>query len=216
MTEYAYELIDRMLNAPPEFLYAFLYLSAVIENLFPPIPGDTITALGAFLVGTGRLNYTPVYILTTLGSVTGFMMLYFLGRLLGRKFFIKHDISFFSKKSIVKAEQWFRRRGHLIVLINRFLPGVRSAISLVSGMSFLPPLRMFLYSLASAAVWNLIWIQVGYTLGNNWSVVRDKIELIIARYNLAAGAFMALALLVFIGWRIYFGKTRGNGRSAPS
>ena len=179
------------------FLYIFLFISAVVENLFPPVPGDTITALGAFLVGTGRLNFFLVYLVTTAGSVTGFMFLFFLGRFLEREFFLERDYRFFSKESILKAENWFGRYGYRVVLANRFLPGIRSVISLVSGISLLGPAKVTLYATISAMIWNLLWIQAGFLLGNNWEIVRIKTESLLRTYNISAGIILAGAIVAF-------------------
>ena len=179
------------------WLYAFLFLSAVIENLFPPIPGDTITVFGAFLVGTGRLSFTLVFIFTTLGSATGFLLLFMFGAFLEREFFIEKDYRFFSAKSIIAAEEWFRKYGYYVVAANRFLPGIRSVISLASGISGLSPLKVFLYCNLSAAVWNFIWIYTGYTLGNNWEHVREKFLSIAGSYNTVAATILVIAVCIF-------------------
>lgn len=192
------EHILRMLtNMHDVWLYAFLFLSAVIENLFPPIPGDTITVFGAFLVGTGRLNFALVFIITTVGSATGFLLLYLFGAFLEREFFIEKDYRFFSAKSILAAEEWFRKYGYYVVAANRFLPGVRSVISLASGISGLSPLKVFLYCNLSAAVWNFIWIYTGYTLGNNWAHVKERFLSIAGSYNSAAAIILVIAALIF-------------------
>jgi len=179
------------------WLYGFLFLSAVVENLFPPIPGDMITVFGAFLVGTGRLNFALVFILTTVGSATGFLLLYLFGAFLEREFFIEKDYRFFSAKSIIAAEEWFRKYGYYVVAANRFLPGVRSVISLASGISGLSPLKVFLYCNLSAAVWNFIWIYTGYTLGNNWENVREKFLSMAGSYNTIAVIILVLAACIF-------------------
>lgn len=196
------DIIAFLLPRNDLFLYLFLFASAVIENLFPPIPGDTITVLGAFLVGTGRLSYPLVYIATTAGSVTGFMALSFAGRILEREFFMKKNYRFFSAKSIVSAETWFSRYGYFIVLANRFLPGIRSVISLVSGLARLDPVKIFFFSLISACVWNLIWIQTGFLLGNNWDMVRDRAGDLIRNYNIGAGILIALFAAGFILYKL--------------
>jgi len=206
------DLIDFLLPQNNVFLYFFLFASAVVENLFPPIPGDTITAFGAFLVGTGRLDYLMVYISTTLGSVVGFMALFMLGRFLEREFFINKNYKAFSAEAIVKAEEWFNRYGYFIVLANRFLPGIRSVISIVSGISRLKIHRVFLLSLLSASVWNLIWIQAGFMLGNNWDVVKEKIADIMKKYNIAAGIAIAVGVIAYLCYRIYKKKKDGGGK----
>ncbi|HPF05957.1 MAG TPA: DedA family protein, partial [Spirochaetota bacterium] len=176
------------------WLYTFLFFSAVVENLFPPIPGDTITVFGAFLVGTGRLNFFIVLAVTTLGSAAGFLLLYMFGAFLEREFFIEKDYRFFSAKSIIAAEEWFRKYGYYVVAGNRFLPGIRSVISIASGISGLSPLKVFLYCNISALVWNFIWIYTGYTLGNNWEHVRDKFMSIAGSYNTVAAIILVIAV----------------------
>lgn len=213
MFEFINSLIEKVLNAPAEILYLFLFLSSVVENLFPPIPGDTITALGAFLVGQGKLDFTFVYVITTLGSTVGFLILYGFGWFLGKEFFIEKDFRFFPAKSISHGEHWFSRFGYFVVLANRFLPGIRSVISLVAGASMLRPFKVCLYALASAAVWNFIWIQAGYRLGNNWAEVRRSVEELLRKYNTAAAAALALVIITWIIYRIY--KNRTKDTSSP-
>ncbi|HPC39836.1 MAG TPA: DedA family protein [Spirochaetota bacterium] len=208
MEQIVNDIITFLLPQNDLFVYVFLFISAIIENLFPPIPGDTITIFGAFLVGTGRLSYLLVYAATTLGSVTGFMLLVSVGRVLEREFFMNKNYRFFSAESIVAAERWFERYGYFVVLANRFLPGVRSVISLVSGITRLNLPKVLLLALASASLWNLIWIQIGFVLGNNWQVVRQKAGILIGRYNIVMAVIIALALAGFIIYNL--AKKRGN------
>ena len=195
-------LLDLLNSLPDPLIYFALGLSAFVENVFPPIPGDTITAFGAFLVGTQRLSFTWVYVSTTIGSLLGFMFLFWVGRLLGRRFFMEKDYRFFRAQDILRAEEWFRRYGYLLVLLNRFFPGIRSVISISGGISGLNTVRVAVLALASCAVWNLIWIAMGYMLGTNWDVVKERMAGIMARYNLAVLAFMGLFVLFFVARRI--------------
>ncbi len=183
---------------PDALIYLLLGVSAFVENVFPPIPGDTITAFGAFLVGTKRLTFTGVYLSTVLGSLIGFMFLFWLGGLLGRRFFLERDYWFFKAQDIFKAEEWFRRYGYLLILLNRFLPGVRSVISIAGGISRLKTYRVLSLALVSCAAWNLIWIFLGYVLGSNWEMVKDKMAHIMARYNLAVVILFGLMVLLFV------------------
>jgi membrane protein DedA with SNARE-associated domain len=211
MEQIVNDIITFLLPKNDLFLYLFLFISAIIENLFPPIPGDTITIFGAFLVGTGRLSYMLVYAATTTGSVIGFMLLVMVGRILEREFFMNKNYRFFSAESIVAAERWFERYGYFVVLANRFLPGIRSVISLVSGITRLNLIKVVLLTLVSASVWNLIWIQVGFVLGNNWQMVREKAGIQIERYNIAMGIIIALAVVCFIIYKKV--KKRGNQKN---
>jgi len=189
-------------------IYLLLFASAIVENLFPPIPGDTITVLGAFLVGKGILSFPLVYAATTLGSTAGFMILFLIAYILEKDFFMKLDWKIFSAGSIASAEKWFEKYGYLVVLANRFIPGIRSVVSITAGITFLRPHRVLIFSLASAAIWNFIWIYTGYTLGNNWSQVRERFTMIIGTYNIAAISLILCAVIIyFIAKKIRSQKT---------
>lgn len=196
-------LLDSFLNflysLPDVLIYLLLGLSAFVENVFPPIPGDTITAFGAFLVGTKRLHFYGVYLSTTLGSLTGFMFLFWVGSCFGRSFFIRKDYRLFRAQDIVRAEAWFHKYGYLLILANRFLPGIRSVISIVGGISKLRFFKVAGLALLSGAIWNLIWICMGYQLGSNWETVRERMTDIMVRYNLVIlilAGLMVIALIV--------------------
>ena len=191
-------LLVMLKSLPDFFLYIALGLSAFVENIFPPIPGDTIIVFGAFLVGTERLDFFGVYIVTTLGSVSGFMSLYWVGSLLGRRFFIERNYRFFKAQKIIRAEEWYRRHGYLLMLLNRFIPGGRSVISIVGGISRLSVFKVALFALLSSCAWNLIWIRLGYELGSKWETVRDNMAQIMVRYNFAVLALLSPVVVIFL------------------
>jgi membrane protein DedA with SNARE-associated domain len=191
------KLLSRLESLPDMLIYLVLGASAFVENLFPPIPGDTITALGAFLVSMGQVGFVGVLISTTAGSLLGFLTLLGLGRYLGRRFFFEKDFWFLKAGDITKAEGWFQRYGYLVIALNRFLPGVRSAIALAGGMARLRLLPVTLLALMSCLIWNCLWIMMGYSLGNHWETVEKGIGETMKKYNYAIlGAFAILVLVV--------------------
>lgn len=201
--------LEYLRTLPDSLIYILLGISAFVENVFPPAPGDTITAFGAFLAGKGRLSFMWVFFSTTAGSFAGFMCLYALGRILGKKFFVEQDIWLFKAESISKAEAWFRHYGYSIVLINRFLPGLRSVISIASGIARLDILRVSLLSLLSAAAWNMIWLWMGYTLSTNWRFARNAIEVMMTRYHLTLVIVGCVAAVLY-ATRYFYLKYRNR------
>lgn len=195
---YTERFLASLYSLPDLLVYILLGLSAYVENVFPPIPGDTITAFGAFLVGAGKLSFFGVYLSTTLGSLLGFLSLFALGGYLGRRFFIEKDYRFFRARDIVKVEQWFERYGYLLIALNRFLPGVRSVVSLAGGMAHLKPIRVILLALLSCALWNLLWILAGYWLGSNWQTVESRMSTLMIRYNMVVLLLMGLGVLFLV------------------
>lgn len=203
-------LIDYLDKLPESLMYIVLGFSAFIENIFPLTPGDMIIAFGAFLVGTGQLSFIGVYISTTFGSLMGFMFLFWLGGYLGRRFFIERDYRYFKKKDIVRAGRWFKKYGHFIITMNRFFPGVRSVISIAAGIYKLDKVRVALLALISCSVWNLIWMSIGYTLGNNWETVEERISSLFVRYNVVLFILLFILLIYMLVRKKLFNSGHGS------
>ena len=198
---YTERFLNYLETLPDSLIYLFLGLSAFVENLFPPIPGDTITAFGALLVGIGGLNFFGVYFSTTLGSLLGFLCLFRIGGYLGRHFFIKKNYRFFKREDILKAEEWFGKYGYFLIAFNRFLPGIRSAIAVVGGILHLKGIRVTLLALLSCAVWNLIWILLGFGLGSNWEIIEARLSALRTTYYVTLLIVFGLFLVFFIVWK---------------
>jgi membrane protein DedA with SNARE-associated domain len=181
----------------PFWAYIFLFLSAYIENVFPPIPGDTVTVFGAYLVGTGSLKFWYVLFATTLGSVMGFMTVFGLAYWLEWKVIEKYQFRWISKTRLDQVENWFSKYGYWIILFNRFFSGGRSVISFVAGLSKMRTLYVFNLALLSCIVWNTGLIYLGSTIGKNWQEIIKMIKL----YNRIV--FAILVLLVFI-YTLYY------------
>lgn len=195
-------ILEFLQALPNGVIYLMLGLSAFVENLVPPIPGDTITAMGAVLVGTGRLGFTGVYTATTAGSLAGFLSLFAVGVFIDRRFFIEKDYRWFSARNIVRAEAWFRKYGYLLVALNRFLPGIRSTVSIAGGISGLKPLPVCALAFLSCAVWNGAWIFLGYSMGSRWEQVEAGLSSLMKQYNLAVAVLGGLIVLALVLVRI--------------
>ena len=182
-------------NHGPLIAYALLFISAFVENIFPPIPGDTVVLFGAYLVGRGELNIIPVFVVTVAGSFIGFMVVYYLGLKKGRAFFEKKKSSLRSPQRLERMERWFGKYGPKVILMNRFLSGVRSIVALAAGIGNMPVGKVTLYSLLSIAIWNGLIIYAGLTVGANWLAVKA----VISTYSRIV---LLLFLLVLAGFLI--------------
>lgn len=182
--------------------YVFLFFSSMAENLFPPLPGDTFVVLGAFLVGRGQLRFLPAYLATTAGSISGFMVLYFVGVRWGRGFFKKKGGQFFSEKNLFRMEQWFARYGYLVLAVNRFLSGFRGIVALGAGIVRMDVKIVLGLGLLSCLIWNGILMGVGIWLGENWAVI-------VRHYQLAV--FVLIVLFLVFWWVKALLRRRGLG-----
>ncbi len=190
------QTITTLNSLPNETLYLFLFAVVVFEYLIPPLPGDTTMVLGAYFIGTGKLDLTTVYIVTTLGSIGGFLILFFVGKYYGRDFFLKKNYRLFSREMILKTEKWFQHYGTGLIAANRFLAGGRSVISLIAGISNMKFSTITLAALFSCMIWNAILIAGGYFLGKNWQLVLT----ILKSYNLFITLVLVMTLIFFL-WK---------------
>ncbi len=196
-------ITNYFISLDPAWLYVALFVCAYIENIFPPIPGDTVTVFAAYLVGRSSQNIAGILLATTAGSSAGFMTYYALGRLIHPEYFTSKNFRFLPASSIERAGKWFRRFGYWVILLNRFLSSFRAVISLVAGMYRLPWLRVFILSCISCFIWNGMLIWAGYLLGSNWPLI----EHIMAQYSRAL--LLVVVLLVAI-WFVRRKMTRGQ------
>ena len=197
-------LTSYVASLSPAWFYAALALSAFVENVIPPIPGDTVTVFAAYVVGRTQQGFLGVFVSTTLGSAAGFMTLYALGRRIPKDYFVRRDFRLLPASSFLAAERWFQRHGYWMVLANRFLSGIRSVISIVCGLYRLPWPRVLGLSLLGCAAWNLLMIYAGYLLGANWMLI----ERILGEYS---RLMFVLAVLLVGAWA--FRKRRRMQRS---
>jgi membrane protein DedA with SNARE-associated domain len=187
--------------------YTMLFVSAFVENVFPPVPGDTVTLIGAYFVGTGHLNYFGVLMSTTAGSVVGFMALFLIAFWLEWKVVEKYNFKWIKRTHIDRVQEWFRKYGYRVILVNRFLSGVRSVISITAGLSKLRISAVFLLSFLSALIWNGLMISAGAFIGDNWQEIERSLKL----YNqviIIGVAIVAAAYFVYF----FINKKKSSGK----
>ncbi len=175
------EYFETLLNSIDPFTaYVILFISAFTENVVPPVPGDTVVVIGAYLVSTEKLGFWGVFISTCLGSSVGFMVMYFVGFKFGRKYIkTKSGSKIFKEKQIAKVETWFAKWGYWVIFANRFLSGTRSVVSVFAGLVHLNAFYVFILGFTSTMIWNGLLISLGLILGDNWNVLKCYIS----RYN---------------------------------
>lgn len=189
----------------PAWLYVALFFSAYVENICPPIPGDTVTVFAAYIVGRSQQRFAGVFIATTLGSVAGFMTYYGIGRLVHPEYFIRRNFRFLPASNFENAGKWFRRYGNWVILLNRFLSGIRSVISIVCGLYRLPWFTVLILCLIGCSVWNLLLIWAGYLLGSNWKMIDE----IFTQYNrVLLGVIVLGAIAAIVRRKLFAPRSR--------
>lgn len=162
--------------------YGYISLLALmfLENIFPPIPSEIILTFSGYLATLGYFQIQAVVVISTLGSFLGSLCLYAIGYLLSPTKQIKlFHLLRIQSHHIKECQEWFDNHGKKAVFITRFIPVVRSLISLPAGMMAMPLLPFCLYTLLGTLLWNTILVSVGVILGENF----DQIRFIISEYK---------------------------------
>ncbi len=195
------ELAEFIDSISPEWYFLFIFFSSFLENIFPPYPGDTVTVIGAYMVGISKINIFVLIISVFVGSIAGAVFMYFMGPKVIYFFSNKLKIRFFTvlanENSIQKAEKWFHKYGILSIILSRFSAGIRFFISIVAGVV---RMNLFLFIIAfsiGTILWNAILIYAGYIVGNHW----EKIIEILRIYNLVLGGIIVIIFIFFITYK---------------
>lgn len=196
---------------PPGLIYFFLFLSAFMENVVPPIPGDTLIVFGAYLAGVGTISVMPAYLAMWAGSALGCLLIYALAYWKGRALFARLNSRIFSDAHLAQAESWFERYGDRIVIFNRFLPTVRAFVGVVAGISRMRPWRMVLYVLLGTFLWNTLLVYFGLKVGENWRLVLTVLK----TYNRAILGLMVAGGIGYWLWRRKKKRAQEAELSAP-
>lgn len=189
-----------------QYGYIGILLLIAIENLFPPIPSEVILTFGGFMTSSTNMTITGVVIFSLIGSVLGAIILYFLGRLLDVNR-IKRIVERWGRilrltvDDIDKANNWFDKYGYWTVFFCRFIPLIRSLISIPAGMARMNfAVFLFLTTLGSL-IWNFVLINVGAAVGDQWENIVHYMDV----YSNIVYAVLAVLLIAFIVW---FVRTR--------
>ena len=197
------DILNQFSTFCPIWIYITLFLFAFVENIFPPSPSDIVLVVGGSLVGTGVISFIPSLTLATLGSIAGFMVMFYIGSTVDKKVIHAGRFKYIPVGSIDKVETWFRKYGYLIIVVNRFMPGTRAVISFFAGISNLDPKRTTTLCFVSALLWNTIMLYLRFIFGNNVA----KVDEYLTTYRNIVIVVTVVVILFFIV-RLFFRKRK--------
>ena len=177
------------------FWISLLIIFVECGLFFPILPGDTLLfALGLFIV-TGQLDLFPgpplVELLIAMAFLTAAAFLgnvvgYEIGRKIGRPLY-ERDGRIIKRKYFDQTTAFFDRHGNKALVIGRFVPFVRTYITVVAGVTRMDRARFFLWSLVGAVLWVLSITLLGFFLGDAFPSLGesiDKLVIVIVAFSL--------------------------------
>lgn len=189
-----------IINIMNKYGYIGILFLIAIENIFPPIPSEVILTLGGFMTSQSGVNMSlfGVIIASTLGSIVGAIILYYVGYILNKDRLIKlcdsklGKILCLKKEDIEKSYNKFNERGNLSVLYSRFVPILRSLISVPAGMNKMKFGLFMIYTSIGSLIWNIVLCSLGKLVGSNYMVVANVF-----------GKYSKIILILLISWIMY-------------
>lgn len=171
--------------------YPGIGLLTLLGNANIPIPSEAVLPFGGILAAKGQMNLHLVAWVGTLGSVIGSVISYGLGAFVGTDFLRKYGKYVLMRTDeIAIAEHWFERHGLMVTLWGRFVPLVRSFVSLPAGMVRANFWIFLLYSFLGSLPWCYLWAWLGFKVGENWATVE--------KYTKILDAIVILAIVLLL------------------
>jgi membrane protein DedA with SNARE-associated domain len=167
------DLLDWFAGLPPLALYLALAFAAGIENVFPPLPSDTVVAFGSFIAARGQASPLLTYLSTLSGNLAGAMFMYWLGARYGAERILKRFGGAGAGRG--RLEAMYGRYGVWAIAISRFLPGLRAIVPPVAGALRVGALRALLAMGVASALWYGGITYLAFTAGANFETLQAKI-----------------------------------------
>lgn len=185
-----------------QFGAAFFWVSLVIVFvecglLFPILPGDSLLFAVGLFIATDQIDISfwvavpALMIAAFAGNVVG----YEIGRVIGPPIY-ERDGRFIKRKYIDQTHVFFDRYGNKALVIGRFVPIVRTFITLVAGVGKMPRRRFFFWSAVGAVLWVGLVVAAGALLGTAFPSLGDNIDIAILVI-----VFLSVLPMVYEWWR---------------
>lgn len=205
------EVLTETIARTGAYAPAILLFATFVEYVFPPFPGDLVVVLGAWYAAQGQLSWAAAFASVTAGAVLGAWVDYRIGVAVG----LRIDRRMARRSPLTEArlarfEASYRRFGAWLLVLNRFLPGVRAFLFIAAGASGLPLGKVLLCGAVSAALWNALLLGAGALVAQN----AEELVALVDRYTHFAWWLLAAAALAVLAVAFVRRRSAGRARAA--
>ena len=168
---------ETIINILNNFGYLGVFSLIMVENLFPPIPSELILLFGGFMTTYTKLTIFGMIIFSTLASLFGAIILYYIGKIFNKERLKKiisgkvGKVLRLKESDIDSSNKWFDTKGQKTVFFCRFIPLIRSLISIPAGVNKMKFNIFLLYTFIGSLIWNTVLVSLGKLVGENYMVV---------------------------------------------
>lgn len=162
-----FESLTEFVSASPWKAYTFLFAVSAIDVIFPAVPSETSVILAGVLAATGDLVLAAVIACAAAGAVVGDNTSYWIGRRAG-PWVVRRFFAGARKRRIDWAERQIEERGWYLIVVGRFIPGGRTAITLSAGLLRMRWSRFLAFDVLAGVVWASYAALLGYFGGRTF------------------------------------------------
>ena len=172
-----YEGFLKLTELVHEFGYIGIFVMTFIESTFIPIPAEITLLPAGYLVQKGLLDGVLVLIVSTIGTLGGSLLNYYIAYHYGRKLFINYGKYFFmNEKKLRKLETFFEEHGAISTFTGKLLPGIKHFISFPAGLAKMHLRPFIIFNTAGGAIWCGILILLGHFIGQNEELIHKHLK----------------------------------------
>ena len=172
-------LIDKITGIISLIGYFGVFILMMLESTMIPIPAEAVMPFAGFLAAMGKMNIILIIIISTLASLCGSLISYWIGHKYSDKVIRRFGKYLMLDEShLLKAENYFRKHGGKTIFIARFIPGIRHVISIPAGVGKMSLKKFCLFTAIGAGLWNSFLLLLGYILQKNWEVIYSYTEIL--------------------------------------
>ena len=161
-----FESLTEYVSGSP-WTYAFLFVIAALDVIIPLVPSETSVILAGVLASTGDLHLVLVILFAAAGAIVGDNTAYWIGRKVGHRI-VDRWFKGERRKQVDWAHKQVQERGGYLIIIGRFIPGGRTAVTLSCGMLEMPWRRFIALDVAAGLVWATYAAMLGYVGGRTF------------------------------------------------
>ena len=191
--------LEILINYITQFIstigYAGIFVLMTLESMIAPIPSEAVMPFAGFLVASGRFSFSNVIIISSIGSIVGSLVSYYLGYFGGQPLIKKFGkYLFLEEQHLDWTTHFFEKYGTATIFVSRFIPVVRHVISIPAGYAKMDIAQFVIYTFIGATLWNGFLTYVGLRLGENWDIIRSYTKIL----DIAVIGVIVLGLAVWI------------------
>lgn len=185
-----------------QYGYIAMYLLLALGIIGVPVPDETLIVTFGGMTAQGHFNFAGALTVTFLGSMTGMMISYLLGRLVGKPLLHRYGkwVRITSKR-LESTEVWFKRYGSISIVFGYFVPGLRHLSSYMAGVSKLPVKYYLIYAASGALLWCTTFMLIGHAVGYHWNEIATLMRHSTLRIGLMVGVVMLLSAAGVVWWK---------------